>query len=254
MGEAFITRRGGSGGSGGSELVIVGGTTRPVKPKENMIWVNTDEEITRFHLSTTKPENLTQGVVWVKIFDSSSVEIGTPLGKDFVTIMLGSTWQYVGSEWMSVEVMSFQGGVWVNWWNGYLYDNGDEYTAFTGGWIGENSNPSYTAKGTFEKLSDCLHSKNVSGGSYGMSTVDVYDMTRYSTLYVTAKVDNSNGFEISIADTFPSSTIEVAKTETPASNTVVTAKVPLDNVNGAKKIHIVGKSNSNLYLYKCWME
>lgn len=45
MADAYICRRG--GGSGGdSELVIVGGTTRPAKPTQNMIWVDTDKEIT----------------------------------------------------------------------------------------------------------------------------------------------------------------------------------------------------------------
>ncbi len=53
-GEVFILGAGGSGGAGGSELAIVGGTTRPAKPSQNMIWVNTDVDITSLVLSSTE--------------------------------------------------------------------------------------------------------------------------------------------------------------------------------------------------------
>ena len=44
MGEALITRR---GGSKGLDLHVVGGTTRPANPKNNTIWLNTDTNITK---------------------------------------------------------------------------------------------------------------------------------------------------------------------------------------------------------------
>ncbi len=46
-----------SGGniSGSLDFEVVGGTTKPVNPKENTIWVNTDAEITKWVFSSTKP-------------------------------------------------------------------------------------------------------------------------------------------------------------------------------------------------------
>lgn len=43
------------GGSGGLNLKVVGGTTEPTNPKENMIWVNTDTEITEWVFAAENP-------------------------------------------------------------------------------------------------------------------------------------------------------------------------------------------------------
>ena len=53
MGEAFITRRG--GGPAGLNFEVVGGTTQPKNPKENTIWINTAQEITRWDFSAEHP-------------------------------------------------------------------------------------------------------------------------------------------------------------------------------------------------------
>ena len=62
-------------------LKIVG-NPRPSFPKEGIVWVNTDVEPTGYYLSATQPENMAQGNIWVKISDSSSITIGSPIGKD----------------------------------------------------------------------------------------------------------------------------------------------------------------------------
>jgi hypothetical protein len=51
----FVTLHGFGGGSGGTELNfdIVGGTTEPTNPTENMIWVNTNVEIADYIFSAT---------------------------------------------------------------------------------------------------------------------------------------------------------------------------------------------------------
>ena len=48
MGKGY--KHGGAGGGGfvGLNFEIVGGTTQPSNPKENTIWVNTDQEITNW--------------------------------------------------------------------------------------------------------------------------------------------------------------------------------------------------------------
>lgn len=52
MGEAYITRR---GGSNPLNFKVVGGTSAPSNPKENTIWVNTDQKITSWHFGADEP-------------------------------------------------------------------------------------------------------------------------------------------------------------------------------------------------------
>lgn len=45
----------GGGGSNSLNFKVVGGTTAPVNPKENTIWVNTDQKITGWHFGADEP-------------------------------------------------------------------------------------------------------------------------------------------------------------------------------------------------------
>ena len=94
----------GFGGGGGAAigLKVVGGLTRPANPSEGIVWAKTDVDPIGYHLSATAPENPTAGMLWIKISDSSSIKVGTSLGKDYITIMLNSVSQYVGGAWKSV--------------------------------------------------------------------------------------------------------------------------------------------------------
>ena len=62
------------GGSGGLNFKVVGGTTSPSNPKENTIWVNTDQKITSWIFSATKPEGPSEGTVWIMTGTTSTVE------------------------------------------------------------------------------------------------------------------------------------------------------------------------------------
>ena len=55
---------------------IVGGTTEPTNPKENMIWVNTDQKITGWNFSATDPFNF-------KIASNAGAVVGTAGGITF---------------------------------------------------------------------------------------------------------------------------------------------------------------------------
>jgi hypothetical protein len=60
-------------GAGGSSLnfTVVGGTTEPANPKENTIWVNTDQEITGWCFSAKEPNDRT--VVESKSYINNSI-------------------------------------------------------------------------------------------------------------------------------------------------------------------------------------
>lgn len=122
-------------GGGGTALNfrVVGGTTAPSNPKENTIWVNTDKEITGWHFASEQPEDMKEGEAWFLSGNTSSVEFNA-LKKNNVTVYPMSAKQMVSGSLKDVVAKSYQTGKWVDWWNGELYDNGNEYVSITGGW------------------------------------------------------------------------------------------------------------------------
>ena len=141
MGNVFLHGNGGSGGSsGGMELTVVGGSTRPAKPTQNMIWVNTDKEITNYVFSATEPEPPVEGMAWITIGDSGNIKAVSPVGGDWITVYPLSAKQYIGGAWVDKTAKSYQGGAWVDWVT-YLYNSGDECIEITGGWKGRGWKP-----------------------------------------------------------------------------------------------------------------
>lgn len=136
------------GGGGGFNYKVVGGTSRPSNPKENMIWVNTDVEITSHIFSATQPENPVEGMVWFAIGTSSNAAFNA-LKKNTLTVYPTACKQYVSGAWVSKTAKTYQGGKWVDWWSGQLYTPGNEWESFTGGWVTaakkSNSSASQTA-------------------------------------------------------------------------------------------------------------
>lgn len=61
--DLFITRRGGGSG-GGLNFTVVGGTIRPANPAENTIWVNTEQEITGWTVSSKDPKSAVTGELY----------------------------------------------------------------------------------------------------------------------------------------------------------------------------------------------
>lgn len=122
----------GGGGSGGLNFQVIGGTTAPSNPKENMIWVNTSTKITSYIFSATQPTG-SAGMVWISTGTSSPSEFNA-LKKNGIQVYPLSAKQYVSGAWVDVTAKSYQGGEWVEWIT-YLYNEGDECTDITGGWI-----------------------------------------------------------------------------------------------------------------------
>ncbi len=109
----MIGRTNASGGGGGLNFVIVGGTTRPANAAQNMVWVNTSREITGYVLSAVEPETPSEGMLWVQIANSSPVKVGIPLGKDWITLCLSSVAQYIGGAWVAKDAMIYTNGEWM---------------------------------------------------------------------------------------------------------------------------------------------
>lgn len=104
-----------SGGAGGGlNFKVVGGTTKPVSPKENMIWVNTSADITTYLFSSTEPSDPTPGMVWIQTGINSGVQFNA-LKKNGIMIYPLSAKQYTNGVWVDKTAKTYKGGGWVDW-------------------------------------------------------------------------------------------------------------------------------------------
>jgi hypothetical protein len=58
----------------GTELnfEVIGGTAEPVNPKENTIWVNTNNQITSWQFDYVQPSNPSEGLVWFETISTTA--------------------------------------------------------------------------------------------------------------------------------------------------------------------------------------
>lgn len=181
------TNTGGGGGVGGAELIIVGGTTRPEKANHNTIWIDTNKEITSHALSATEPENPVEGMAWVTIGDSGNIVATSPIGGEWITVYPLSAKQYISGAWVDKTAKSYQNGAWVDWWNGELYDNGNEYESITGGWE-VKSNSGHMGLLTKNASTMKLSSNSAeSSGLAGIKKTSPMDLSNYNTLRIVVK-------------------------------------------------------------------
>lgn len=104
----------GFGGGGANLNFKVVGNLQPTSPRENTIWLNTDQEITSWIFSAAEPETPEEGMVWFSVGTSSPVEFNA-LKKNAIQVYPLSAKQYVDGAWVTVTAMSYQGGEWVSW-------------------------------------------------------------------------------------------------------------------------------------------
>lgn len=147
MAESFITRRGGDMSSF-LNFTIVGGTTQPTNPEENMIWVNTDTEITTCSIGPRTSETGIEGEIWLVTGLDSSVKFSATKTFFYEVCPVGIK-QYINGTWVAkTEFYVYQNNKWVEPII-YLFDNGNQFTRLTGGWTSEgysyNTNTSRAA-------------------------------------------------------------------------------------------------------------
>lgn len=236
-----------AGRSGTSLNFKVVGNPQPAVPKENTIWVDTDEKITGWIFSATQPETAAEGAVWIQTGTDSPVAFNA-LKKNGVMVYPTSAKQYIGGAWVTKTAMSYQGGAWRNWIM-TLYDYGDLREAVTGGWEKKNRSASSSATGSMTKNADNIYIKNVNGGSTGAVTVDQIDLTGYSEVHCICK---ANKCYIGIAAAFPASSYVAsgAYEDVTADSEIV---LDISAVEGMMRICISEGSVTGMYIYKVWL-
>jgi hypothetical protein len=176
----------GGGAGGGLNFKVVGGTSAPASPKENTIWVNTDVEITSWVFSATEPETPAAGMVWISTGTSSTAPFDA-LKKNSIMVYPLTAKQYVSGAWVDKTAKSYQNGALVDWWNGELYDTGNEYATFTGGWTAT------AIAGTTTVTKDATSMTiKTDYGDDALHCSNKMDLTDYSKLVVTGKSFRNN--------------------------------------------------------------
>ena len=176
-----------TGGEGGAALnyTVVGGTTQPTTPTENMIWVNTDSEITSHVFSTTEPTSPVAGMVWFNTGTSSNAAFNA-LKKNTITVYPTGCKQYVSGAWVDKTAKTYQGGAWVDW-EFILYDNGISGVTFATSLTG-------AATATETDGAWVLFSGKTSSASRAMlHTEEQIDLTKYNKVLLNYTVTEKGG-------------------------------------------------------------
>ena len=238
-----ISRRGGTGGSD-LNFTVVGGTIQPENPKENTIWVNTDQEITGWSIGSEKPTTVFEGLVYIKTSDTGTkLDI---LNKNQLTICTLIAQQYVSGSWKFIEGKTYSDNSWKQWVT-FLYNRGDTCNNITGTWVNTNIRYATDANGgNYLRIaynSDHIlmqpPAANYNSGLF--RTTNKIDLTNFKKLVVVLDIVKSGGhFKLYTHSTIGSYQIEKYSSMTTLETRgtgLMTIEVPITTLSG---VHYVG--------------
>ena len=168
------------GGAGGAPLnfKIVGGTEQPAQPKENTIWVNTENEISSWVCSPVQPAEPAEGMVWIKTGYNSNVLVEA-LKKNSIALYILNAHQYVAEAWAVCSCSVFQNEVWTD----------------TRYWLVKDGQPQYDILGSFKK------SKYGSYDSTGSVTYKTDHILLSCGQYASVQITSENNIKSSVYST-----------------------------------------------------
>ena len=175
----------GAGGVGLNFKVV--GNPQPANLKENTIWVNTGNAITGWVFRATEPTEPLEGMVWITIGASSSVEFNA-LKKNGIQVYPFSAKQYIGGAWVDKTAKIYQGGEWVDWIK-WLFNNGDQCSDITGGWKAVNAGGGTGSVGTDSLVLGYTGSADQHCQHY---TKNKIDLSKIKTLYAEFEITSSH--------------------------------------------------------------
>lgn len=229
-------------GGGGLNFSVVGGLTQPANPKENTIWVETDVPITIWTFSAAEPTEPVDGMVWIIAGTSSTVEFNA-LKKNGIQVYPISASQYVSGAWVDVIAKSYQNGEWVDWWDGVLYNAGDTYDSYTGGYSGVGNFNSATNSG------GKLYLDVKSNASAALITEKAIALKGFKNLKITGNGSNAANCFFGIASDRSANFIS-----TVAMGSQNTYTLDISSVNDSFYVGIMGRNGNKVSVDKIWLE
>ena len=189
-------------GGGGLNFEVVGGTVQPENPKENTIWLETGVNIPMWRFSSDEPASAEEGMVLITIGTSSDISFNASDSEYGILMVYPiDAKQYVSGSWEFVPAKTYMNGEWVAWWDGELFENGDQFEFVTGGWWQNTAIPyrsgSLPNTGTVS-IGETITLNAPSGKSACVWTKNKIDLSRYNTLSVTVEADFGSTHNLAI--------------------------------------------------------
>lgn len=242
----------GFGGSGGASLnfKIIGYATEEAllasTPSEGTIGVITENEITAWLISPVQPASLLDGAVWISTGTSSAVAFNALKSeKQDIHIYPISAKQYISDAWVDLTAKSYQGGEWVDWWDGSLYNRGDTYDDITGGWEFSGGNQK------FDFGDDSIYTSmgGSSNNNSGIYTINAIDITNYKTL--NALINRSSGvMRLGLYTNIGSGSVATVDASGTGEQTI---SVDLSDYQGEYHVGFYASAAKG-YIYQIWLE
>lgn len=165
-----------SGGAGSSlNFKVVGGTTEPVSPRENTIWINTDTEISGYQFAAVVPQDPAEGMVWIAVGLYGNISFSATK-KNPVMVYPLSVQQYIAGEWVEKDAKIRQVNAWVDFETKKYY-----FKAGSGQLVSWSKKTSSTSDVIF--TTNSIAFDNPSGSRATAFTAEPVDLRRYTTLY-----------------------------------------------------------------------
>lgn len=220
-------------------------------PTKNTIGLITDVSIIGYRFSSTEPENITEGEVWISTGTNSNIAFDII---DCVTVYPLFAKQYIGGVFVDVIAKSYQNGEWVDWVT-YLYNEGDRCVDITGGW---EANASMKLNGGTNKPANVtFNSTNITtklGSVCIANTVNKINVTPYSTLnfYVDVQetaISDVYGIIANYGDIYKDCVSCLINAQATGLQTI---SVDISTVEGEYYV-VCGSSNRIRVIHKVWL-
>lgn len=254
-----ISRRG--GGGVGLNFEIVGGTTTPMNPKENTIWVNTSVAITEWFFGTMDDlylyyltQGLTDGMIIILTGSSSNANFNA-WKENTMFIHPYKAIQIVDGVLIIKEVLIYQNGIWKDL-HLYLYNNGDKCTENTSGWE-TNLNTGGTC--TFNTDHILLTYSGSSGRSATVYTASKIDLSNINTLYMEVDVTYAGsgthfGLSSSVPSNWPTQNGDYIQYVSSSGTGLQTLSIDVQNYTSGSYYVWANIWASSAKIYKIWGE
>lgn len=222
-------------GAGGASLnfKVVGGTTEPANPKENMIWVNTSNTITGWYFTATQPENMAEGELWFAT-GASSDRAFNALKKNGIYVYPLSAKQYVGGAWVEKTAKIYKNGAWIDWAL-TLYKEGKKQVEFAESGVGSEHSA------TWDTDSVSLYVKTSSGKGDAYQSIHTEQIINSSKLIVKYKDAYGiavKGTKLVVGLSTGDPTITISSNVYVVSNAITTAEINLTNTAQSGEIEL----------------
>lgn len=249
MGRCFLY---GSGG-GTRSYKVTGSVSAPENPFYGDIWVQTSVAITQIDITSEQQvipvwdgrDGMVQIVAGTQWIDDLYVDSDHRREYNLYLYPRACVQRFDGA-WHRVTAYIYTlKNRWIQFssaWNGELFDNGNQYTNITGGWVGADSySPNLTA--------------TLMSGTITISTARAVDMSGFSTLKFTGSGNGAQSGEYYSAKCkiFNESGVEVASLDFQNNNTYAMSVAALSGKHYVR-FTASGSRGNNLNISKVWLE